>query len=107
VIPSLSELRPYLLNPELSEADCIKAIRSLSAGFTVSRDKMGKYGDDADLVSAYTLLYLPTNWPKLSYILDQLNQLFAPILKMLTSSILVVARARIHSLGVRVSKPKV
>ena len=73
MIPSLSELRPYLLNPELSEADCIKAIRSLSAGFTVSRDKMGKYGDDADLVSAYTLLYLPTNWPKLSYILSQIK----------------------------------
>ena len=73
MIPSLSELRPYLLNPELSEADCIKAIRSLSAGFTVSRDKMGKYGDDADLVSAYTLLYLPTNWPKLTYILSQLK----------------------------------
>ncbi len=74
MIPSLDELKAHLLNPALSEADCVKAIRTLSAGFTVSRDKMGRYGDDRDLVSAYTLLYLPTNWPKLSFILSQLKK---------------------------------
>tara|TARA_R110000868_G_scaffold204946_3_gene453135 strand:- start:243 stop:1241 length:999 start_codon:yes stop_codon:yes gene_type:complete len=74
VIPSLSELKPHLLNPDLSEADCLKAIRSLSSGFTHSRDKMGNYGDDPDLVSAYTQLYLPTNWPKLEFVLSQLSQ---------------------------------
>lgn len=73
MIPSLSELRPHLLNPALSEADCLKAISALSAGFTVSRDKMGKYGDENDLVSAYTLLYLPTNMPKLDFVLSQLD----------------------------------
>lgn len=73
MIPSLSELRPHLLNPELKEADCLKAIRALSAGFTVLRDRLGRYGDDRDLVSAYTQLYLPTNWPKLSFVLSQLK----------------------------------
>ena len=73
MIPSLSELRPHLLNPDLSEADCLKAIRSLSAGFTFSRDKMGNYGNNPDLVSAYTQLYLPTNWPKLEFIWSQLS----------------------------------
>lgn len=57
----------------MSEADCLKAIGQLSAGFTVSRDKMGKYGDEANLVSAYTLLYLPTNMPKLEFVLSQLR----------------------------------
>lgn len=33
---------------------------------------MGKYGNEADLVSAYTLLYLPTNMPKLDLVLSQL-----------------------------------
>lgn len=51
----------------------MKAIAQLSAGFTISRDKMGKYGDEADLVSAYTLLYLPTNMPKLEFVLAQLR----------------------------------
>lgn len=74
MIPSLSELRPLLLNPTLTEADCLKAIGDLSAGFTVSRDKMGKYGNEADLVSAYTMLYLPTNMPKLDFVFSQLTQ---------------------------------
>lgn len=74
MIPTLRELKPHLLNPELKEADCLKAIRTLSAGFTTSRDRMGSYGDDVNLVSAYTQLYLPTNWPKLSFILSQLSE---------------------------------
>lgn len=71
---SLEEIRPFLLVPNLTEGQYIKAIAQMSEGFTTKRDKIGDYTLSAEQISAYSMLYLPTNMPKLDFLLNQLPQ---------------------------------
>ncbi len=69
---SVEDIRPYLLNPELSDGDIIKLVKEMSLKFTQKREHIEDYVLSEDLVSAYTALYLPTNIPKLHFLLTKI-----------------------------------
>lgn len=74
-IPTPSQLWPLLLCPNLSEHEVVALIGQISKNLTVNRQHLS--GDDhyalsEQLVSAYTLFYLPTNMPKLAFVLNQI-----------------------------------
>ena len=69
---SFDDIRPLLLNPNLSDADLVRLIQEMSMKFTKRRDQIGDYVLDDDHVSAYTALYLTTNIPKLHFLLSKL-----------------------------------
>ncbi len=69
---SLEEIHPHLLNPNLKETDVVRLIHEMSTKFTVKRDQIADYVQDDDHVSAYASLYLPTNIPKLHFLLNKL-----------------------------------
>jgi ribosomal protein RSM22 (predicted rRNA methylase) len=70
---SLDSIRPYLLNPNLKDSELVHLIQEMSSKFTKRRDQIGDYVLDEDLVSAYASLYLPTNIPKLHFLLSMLS----------------------------------
>ncbi len=70
---TLTHLRPHLLSPDLSEAQCLRLIKEMNQAFTSKREAINNYVLSPDFVSAYSLLYLTTNFPKLNFLLDQLN----------------------------------
>ena len=70
---SLEEIKPHLLNPNLKESELIKLIAEMSQKFTVKRDKIQEYVQDEKAVSAYAAFYLPTNIPKMHFLLSKLS----------------------------------
>jgi ribosomal protein RSM22 (predicted rRNA methylase) len=79
---SLDELKPFLLNPNLKESELVKLISEMSMKFTVKRDKIEDYVMDQNAVSAYTAFYLPTNIPKLHFLLSKLpNEILDDLIK--------------------------
>jgi SAM-dependent methyltransferase len=70
---SLDEIRPFFLNPEISESKIVKYINEMSEKFTAKRDQITDYVQDADHISAYTAIYLPTNIPKLNFLFEKLT----------------------------------
>lgn len=69
---SLNKIRPHLLNPNLKDSEIVRLIAEMSHKFTQRRDQIADYVQDENHVSAYTALYLPTNIPKLHFLLDKL-----------------------------------
>lgn len=69
---SVEELKPHLLISNMTEPEIVKAIKDMSAKFTTKRDQISDYVLDHRQVSAYASFYLPTNIPKLHFILDKL-----------------------------------
>jgi ribosomal protein RSM22 (predicted rRNA methylase) len=69
---TLDSLRPHLLNPNLTDGELVHLIQEMSSKFTKRRDQIGDYVLDDDHVSAYASLYLPTNIPKLHFLLSNL-----------------------------------
>lgn len=69
---SIEDIRPHLLNPDLSEGDLVRLIKEMSRKFTIHRDQIGDYVLDNNHVSAYASLYLTTNIPKLEFLLSKL-----------------------------------
>lgn len=70
---SLEEIQPFLLNAHLSERETVKLIKDMSHKFTQRRDLISEYVLDENYVSAYSSFYLPTNIPKLHFLLSKLN----------------------------------
>lgn len=70
---SLDQMRPFFLNPNISESKIVKYINEMSEKFTAKRDQITDYVQDEDHVSAYTAIYLPTNIPKLNFVLEKLT----------------------------------
>lgn len=68
---NISKLTPYLLTHFKTEHQLVQEINNMSLNFTQQRDKIEDYLNDEKMVSAYTLFYLTTNYPKLSKILDE------------------------------------
>ncbi|MFZ8932977.1 MAG: small ribosomal subunit Rsm22 family protein [Bacteriovoracaceae bacterium] len=66
-----SKIRDLLLHP-LDDVELVRRVKILSENFTVKREKIGEYVLDEKQVSAYAGFYLPTNLPKLKFLLDQL-----------------------------------
>ena len=65
-------LKDYLLNPNLSESEFKKLLLKISSNFTSNREKINKYVLSPQMVSAYALFYIPTNYPKLFFLMNQL-----------------------------------
>ncbi len=71
-IDNPATIRPFLLSPQIKGDQLLKLLKEMSLKFTVSRDKIGDYGLDADRVSAYTLYYTPTHLPKFQFLFSHL-----------------------------------
>lgn len=69
---SLEELKPYLLISNITEAEIVKLINEMSVKFTKKRDQISDYVFEHRHVSAYASFYLPTNIPKLHFLLSKL-----------------------------------
>lgn len=70
---ALDEIRPYLLNPALKDNEYTRLIKEMSEKFTKKREHIEDYVLGDNHVSAYTALYLPTNIPKLHFLLSKLS----------------------------------
>lgn len=66
---TLEKILPHLLYQFSSEAELVKAIGELSAGFTTDRQNLHRYLADPRLVAAYTAFFASTNMPKLPAVL--------------------------------------
>lgn len=85
----LSELQNLTLVP-LKEHELVQLIKEESAAFTINRDKINQYVEDERKVSAYTQFYLPTNMPKLYFLLDRIVCLHGEdFLKRLSANVFV------------------
>jgi ribosomal protein RSM22 (predicted rRNA methylase) len=71
---SFEELRPHLLIPNITEPEVVKYIKEMSMKFTQKRDQITDYVLDHRQVSSYASFYLPTNMPKLHFLLSKLPQ---------------------------------
>ena len=71
---NLNQIKQHLLEPDLSENDIIQQLKNLNQIFTQKREKINQYAFDSKKISAYTTFYLPTNIPKLHFILNQLPE---------------------------------
>ncbi|MBG08766.1 MAG: hypothetical protein CME68_08410 [Halobacteriovoraceae bacterium] len=69
---NFESLQEYLLNPNLSESEFKKLLLTISSNFTSHREKIEKYVLSSQMVSAYALFYIPTNYPKLFFLMNQL-----------------------------------
>ena len=70
---SLEDIQPHLLISNLSEAEIVKNIKEISMKFTSRRDQIKDYVLDHRQVSAYASFYLPTNMPKMHFLLSKLS----------------------------------
>lgn len=68
---SLEEIHPHLLSRP-KETDVIKLLHELSIAFVDRNELLKSYGSKADYVSAYSQVFLPTNAPKLEFLVEQL-----------------------------------
>ncbi len=71
---SLEEIKPHLLVSPLSESEIVKMISDISLKFTKKREQINEYVLDHKQVSAYASFYLPTNIPKLHFLLSKLSE---------------------------------
>lgn len=71
---SLDDIRPHFLNPDLTDAELVHLIQEMSSKFTKNRSQIGDYVLDEAHVSAYAAMYLPTNIPKLHFLLSNLPE---------------------------------
>ncbi|MBC7713993.1 MAG: hypothetical protein H7177_11685 [Rhizobacter sp.] len=71
---SSEQLKPHLLISNMTEPEIVTAIKNMSAKFTVKRDHITDYVLDHRQVSAYAAFYLPTNIPKLHFLLSKLPE---------------------------------
>jgi ribosomal protein RSM22 (predicted rRNA methylase) len=68
---SVEQIRPHLL-VNITEPEMVKLIVEMSAKFTKKRDQISDYVMEHRHVSAYAAFYLPTNIPKLHFLLSKL-----------------------------------
>ena len=73
MIQKLDEITPHLLSP-LKEHELVSLLRVISRGFTSERERIEEYVSIEEQVSAYTAYFLPTNIPKLFFLLEQLPE---------------------------------
>ncbi|MFA6236126.1 MAG: small ribosomal subunit Rsm22 family protein [Bacteriovorax sp.] len=69
---SFAEIKPHLLIPSITEHEMVKLITEMSVKFTKKREQITDYVFEHKHVSAYAGFYLPTNIPKLHFLLSKL-----------------------------------
>ena len=70
---SIDELKDYLLVSDITENQIISSLMDTHRGFTSARDSVNKYTEEIIHVSSYSMFYMPSDFPKLSMVLSQLN----------------------------------
>lgn len=78
---SLHELQKLFLIPTLSESELVKKLKIISQNFTIKREHIKDYVLDEKFVSAYSAFYLPTNYPKFSFLMNSLSLEFREKIK--------------------------
>lgn len=73
---SFDQLKPLLLNSNLSEGKLIKGIHQIQHSFTKELERRDEYISERDLVSAYSSFYFPTNFVKLEWGFSHLPESF-------------------------------
>jgi ribosomal protein RSM22 (predicted rRNA methylase) len=76
-----NQLQKYSLSPNLSESNLIKILKEINLSYTQNREGMEKVSWTSDWVSAYSLFYLSTNRPKLSFVLNNLSKVLVEKIK--------------------------
>ena len=69
---SFEEIKPHLLISNITEPEVIKLVTEMSVKFTKKREQIADYVFEHRHVSAYASFYLPTNMPKLEFLLSKL-----------------------------------
>jgi ribosomal protein RSM22 (predicted rRNA methylase) len=69
---SFEELKKHLLISNITEPEIVKLINEMSLKFTKAREHITDYVFEHRHVSAYAAFYLPTNMPKLHFLLSKL-----------------------------------
>lgn len=69
---SVEQIKPHLL-VNISEPEMVKLVIEMSAKFTKKREQISDYVMEHKHVSAYAAFYLPTNIPKLHFLLSKLS----------------------------------
>ena len=70
---SLDEITPALLASDMSESELAELIQEISQKFTTQRSQIEDYVNEERRVSAYASFYMPTNMPKLHFLLNKLS----------------------------------
>ena len=70
---SQEEITPALLSQDISERELVELIQEISQKFTTQRSHIEDYVNEERRVSAYASFYLPTNMPKLYFLLNKLS----------------------------------
>ena len=70
---SLDEIVPALLAQDMSESELVELIQEISQKFTIQRNQIEDYVNEERRVSAYASFYMPTNMPKLFFLLNKLS----------------------------------
>jgi ribosomal protein RSM22 (predicted rRNA methylase) len=71
---SYDNLKNLILSPSLSESEIKKLLNKIHENFILNRQKIEDYVESKEMVSAYSLFYLPTNILKLPFVLSQLDR---------------------------------
>ena len=69
-----NKIKNNLLVQFPSDEALLKQVRKLNANFTSNRERIGEYLEDDVMVAAYAGFYLPTNFPKLAFIFNWLQE---------------------------------
>jgi len=69
---SVAEIRENLL-VHLNDHDAVDSLKKTQRNFTISREQISNYSRSEEDISSYSLFYMPTDFPKLSMILAQLD----------------------------------
>ena len=67
-------LKRLLLCPDLTEAEFKRVLPQVSSNFTKERSKIKKYVLSPEMISAYALFFVSTNYPKFFFLMNQLDQ---------------------------------
>lgn len=73
--PALDELASFLLVQQ-KENEVVKQIQLLSEAFNARNDLLKNYFHSKEFVSSYSQFFLPTNIPKLTFLLKQIPHLY-------------------------------
>jgi len=67
-------LKKFILCPDLTEAEFKKILPEVSSHFTSDRDKIKKYVFSREMISSYALFFIPTNYPKFFFLMNQVEK---------------------------------
>jgi hypothetical protein len=67
-------LKKLILCPDLTEAEFKKILAEVSSHFTSEREKIKKYVFSREMISSYALFFIPTNYPKFFFLMNQIEQ---------------------------------